>query len=101
MNINNSVDDDDNNHDSNNDASLKSASMLTSLLSSSSSSSSLNDIIIETGVVPVVYAYKTNRRIVSGSEIIVPNILSFLEGESIINIVQTFQSYGYFDNYYY
>ncbi|OEU11466.1 hypothetical protein FRACYDRAFT_270753 [Fragilariopsis cylindrus CCMP1102] len=94
---NNSANDDNNNHDSNNDVSSKSASILTS----SSSSLSLNDIITETDVVPVVYAYKTNRRIVSGSEIIVPNILSFLEGEPIINIVQTFQSYGYFDNYYY
>jgi hypothetical protein len=93
MNMNNSANN-NNNHNSNNDASSKSASILTS--SSSSSSSSLNNIITETAVVPVVSAYKTNRRIVSGSEIIVPNILSFLEGEPIINIVQTFQSYGYF-----
>jgi hypothetical protein len=95
INNNSANDDDDNNHDSNsNDASSKSVSILTSSLSSSLSS--LNDFITETSVVPVVSVYKTNRRIVSGSEIIVPNILSFLEGEPIINIVQIFQSYGYF-----
>jgi hypothetical protein len=96
-----------NNHGNNNDTALKSASILTS-----SSSSSLDDILFsclslllplydderEKIKTKTAVTYKTNRRIVSGSEIIVPNILSFLEGEPIINIVKTFQSYGYFDN---
>ena len=39
--------------------------------------------------------YKRDRRIVSGTEIIVPNVLSFLEDEPVERILEQFRSYGY------
>ena len=39
--------------------------------------------------------WKTHRRIVSGAEIIVPNVLSFLEDEPVERILEQFRSYGY------
>ena len=39
--------------------------------------------------------FKQNRRIVSGVEIIVPNVLSFLEDEPVERILEQFRSYGY------
>ncbi len=39
--------------------------------------------------------WKRHRRIVSGAEIIVPNVLSFLEDEPVERILNQFRSYGY------
>jgi ankyrin repeat protein len=39
--------------------------------------------------------FKRNRRIVSGVESIVPNVLSFLEDEPVERILEQFHSYGY------
>eukprot|EP00536_Pseudo-nitzschia_multiseries_P013914 jgi/Psemu1/213191/e_gw1.630.6.1 len=39
--------------------------------------------------------FRNNCRIVSGAEIIVPNVLSFLEQEPVENILDRFASYGY------
>ena len=39
--------------------------------------------------------WKQHRRIVSGAEIIVPNVLSFLEHEAVERILDRFRTYGY------
>jgi hypothetical protein len=39
--------------------------------------------------------WKQHRRIVSGAEIIVPNVLAFLEDEPVKRILDRFRSYGY------
>jgi len=40
-------------------------------------------------------SFRKHRRIVSGAEIIVPNVISFLEDEPVEKILERFRSYGY------
>ncbi len=39
--------------------------------------------------------WKSHRRIVSSAEVIVPNVMSFLQNEPVERIVEQFRSYGY------
>ena len=45
--------------------------------------------------IPEDTEWKQNRKIVSGAEVIVPNVLSFLEDEPVERILSQFRSYGY------